>query len=159
RATGGEDPEERRDEALGLPASVRVAPPFLPEGACSLLTERDELAHAPQHVVLVGGAGVDLDQAQDGCEPPQEAEPRALHVTRGIGLVSKVGVLGIRRDLVVGDGGPGAAERFLADLLAELVEAEAHTRSSTRTGWKLRPGESILALRSSRAPLRAPRSR
>ena len=38
----------------------------------------------------------------------------------------KVGVLGVRRDLVVGDGGPAKTQGLLSDLLAELIEAVPH---------------------------------
>jgi hypothetical protein len=84
-------------------------------------------------------------------EPPQEAEPRALGFARGVRLVPEVGVLGVGRDLVVGDGEPRGAEGFLADLLAELVEAVAHGERSMP--W--RPSAAQEAYAAKRCRLRA----
>ena len=69
---------------------------------------------------------VDLDQAEDGRDPSQEAEARALGFPRWIGLVAEVGVLGLRGDLIVRHRRAGGTESFLADLLGELIEAVAH---------------------------------
>jgi hypothetical protein len=44
--------------------------------------------------------------------------------------VPKVGVVSVRRYLVVDEGGPGETKGFLANLLAELIESVSH-RSRT----------------------------
>ena len=76
---------------------------------------------------------VDLDEAEDGREPSEEAETLALGLARRIGLVAEIGVLGLRGNLVVNDSGAGAAECLLADLLGELIEPIAHEPAGTPT--------------------------
>jgi hypothetical protein len=68
----------------------------------------------------------DLDEAEDGREPPQEAQARALGFARRVGLVAKIGVLGVGRDLVVSDSRSGGAEGLLTNLLAKLIESVSH---------------------------------
>jgi hypothetical protein len=133
RAPGGDDPEERLDEGLGLLGRACRARTFALEAACTLLPEGDELAQTGKHLVLVGGVTVDFDEAENSREPPQQAEACALGFPCGVRLVTEVGVLGVGRDLVVGDGMSGQTEGFLSDLLAELVESVAHLRK-TATG-------------------------
>ena len=74
---------------------------------------------------------VDLDEADDGCEPAQEAEPGTLGFAHGVGLVTEVGLLGLRRNLVMSNGDAEGAERLPADLLAKVIEAIAHEPSES----------------------------
>jgi hypothetical protein len=91
--------------------------------------ERDVLAEAGAKLVGTGSMTVDLDEAVDGRDPSKEAEALELGSARWIGLVTKVGVLGLRGDLVVNGGDAGAAECLPADLFGEVVESIAHGRS------------------------------
>jgi hypothetical protein len=52
----------------------------------------------------------------------------------------------------MGDRRSGGAEGSLTDLLAELVEAEAHIRSSTLVRRELRAGVSIFGFPVRRRP-------
>jgi len=126
RRTGSDDPEEGLDERFGR------LPPVLPflvvraRLASTLLPEGDVLCQAGTKLLGVGRMAIDLDEAEDGREPPQQAEPSTLGVARRVWLVAEVGVLGLRGDLVAGNGGAGRAEGLPADLLGEMVKAIAH---------------------------------
>jgi hypothetical protein len=74
---------------------------------------------------------VDLDEAERARDPHEEAETLACAFARRVGLVAKVGVLGLRRDLVVGDGDAGRAKRFLSELLREPIETITHRHESS----------------------------
>jgi hypothetical protein len=84
------------------------------------------LAQTGSKVVGGGRPCVDLDETGDVRYLPKQAHSHSFGLVRGVGLVAEVGVLGLRRYFVLGDGAPTGAEGFLADLLAELVEMVAH---------------------------------
>ena len=73
-SAGRDDPEERFDEGLALLPPTRLPSSLLPEGASPLLPESDELALACEHLVLVRGMSVDLNQTENSREPPQQAK-------------------------------------------------------------------------------------
>src|SRR5688500_206835 len=90
------------------------------------LAERDELAHAAEHGIFIGGATKELEQAQHARQPPQQTEARVFGATGRVGLVPKISVLGVGRNLVMHGGRAQGGESMVADLLAELVEAQSH---------------------------------
>jgi hypothetical protein len=47
---------------------------------------------------------IDLDEAENARDPPEESESLPGAFARWVGLVTQVRVLGLRRDLVVRDG-------------------------------------------------------
>jgi len=53
------------------------------------------LGQARAKFLGIGRVAVDLDEAHDGCEPAQEAEPGALGFSHGVGFVTEVGLLGL----------------------------------------------------------------
>jgi hypothetical protein len=77
---------------------------------------------------LLGGGrvAVDLDEAEHGRDPPQQTKACPFGFARRVGLMAKVGVLGLRGDLVVGDGEARGAEELFANLLGQLVKAVGH---------------------------------
>ena len=88
--------------------------------------EGDQLAQAGERVVFARGTTVELDEADDRGDPPEEAEARSLrHPCRG-GLVAEVGATGIGRKDFLRDGEAARAQRRDANLPAEMVEEVTH---------------------------------
>ena len=114
----GHNPQERVDEGLFARSAVGLAGALLPEG--------DVLAQARTELGTIRRVSVDLDEAEQGRDPPEEAEARSFGVPRGIRLVAEIGVVRVGRDLVVRDGEAGGGKGREANLLAELVEAISH---------------------------------
>jgi hypothetical protein len=77
-------------------------------------------------VLGLGRFTVHLDDARTGSEPREETEAIARALPRRIGLVSEVGLLGLRVDRVLRDSGTEGAECSLTDLLGEFIEPIAH---------------------------------
>jgi hypothetical protein len=84
------------------------------------------LRQASAELLGAGYVTVDLDEAERARDPPEEAETLACAFARRVGLVAEVGVLGLGRDLVVGDGDAERAEGFLPELLREAIETVTH---------------------------------
>ena len=115
---------------LALAAALRALRALLPEG--------EVLGQAGTKILSARCASIDLDEAEDRRESPQEAEPLSLGLTRRVRLMAQVGVLGFRRDLVLSESDPGWPEGFLADLFSNLVEAVAHVSPVRRFGGVVR---------------------
>ena len=65
---------------------------------------------------------VDLDEAENGREPPQQSKSNALGAAGRVGLVAEIGIPGIRGDLVMSGGRTGGLEGLQTDLLSKLVK-------------------------------------
>jgi hypothetical protein len=126
RSTGCDDPERRIDDRLGWPPREPALLVVYSRCACPLLPEREVLGEAGAERLGIGRMTVDLDEADDSCDPPEEAESGTLGVAPRVGLVTEIGVLGLREDLVMRNGCTGGAERPPADLLGKVIEAIAH---------------------------------
>jgi hypothetical protein len=91
-----------------------------------LLPEGDVLAQARTELGTIRSVSVNLDEAEERRDPPEESEARSFGSARWIRFVAEIGVVGVGRNLVVGDGDAGGGKGRKADLLAELVEAISH---------------------------------
>jgi hypothetical protein len=81
-STGCDDPEEWLDERLGW---LSLLPPLLVVRSCLARTRLpgcQVLRQARAKLLGAGCVAVDLDEADDGREPSQEAKPLALGVAR-----------------------------------------------------------------------------
>ena len=123
---GGQDPEERLGGRLRQQAPL-LAPRILRSRLLYPLVPMGEvLAQAGSKLRRVEWMSEDLDEAEPGRHPAEEAETGALGFTRRVGVVAEIGVLSISGDLELNDGDAGGVEGFLADLLGELVKGVVH---------------------------------
>src|SRR2546430_4607629 len=74
----------------------------------------------------IGGIAVGLDDTGDGRKMTEETKGFAVRLSLRVGLVTKIGVLGLWVDCVLRDGGTHEIERLLSDLLGDIVEAISH---------------------------------
>src|SRR6185503_18251462 len=94
--------------------------------ALALLPVGEVLGQAGPEFCTVRRVSVDLDEAEDRRDAPEEAQAGSLRVPLWVWVVQEVGVLGVPRDLVLDDGDAGGVEGFLAELLGELIEGVVH---------------------------------
>ncbi|HEX8113071.1 MAG TPA: hypothetical protein VF516_35315 [Kofleriaceae bacterium] len=91
------------------------------------------LGEASTKLLGAGRIAVGLEDARAGGEPSQQAQALALHLTSWVGLVTKVGVLGLGIDRILRDSDAERAEGGLSDLLGELIETIPHQRRQSAT--------------------------
>src|SRR6185503_7374776 len=96
--------------------------------ACATLPGGKVLGQTCAEFLGVRGVAVDLDEARFARESSQETHAAPLGLTCWIRVVTEVGVLSLRVDLVMCDGGARRAQSLLPELLGEVIEAIAHGR-------------------------------
>ena len=126
RGRGRDDPEQGLDERLRGQTLLLASLVQRARLARALLPVREVLAQASAQLGAAQRVTKDVDEAEHRGDPSEQAEPGSLSSARGVGVVPQVGVLGVPRDLVLDDGGPGGVQGALADLLGELVEGVVH---------------------------------
>src|SRR6185369_10635795 len=76
---------------------------------------------------------IDLDEAEDLRDAPQEVKLGALGSARRVGVVTDVGALGAPWDGMLDRGGAGGGEGALADILGEIIIRVVHGEAARRS--------------------------
>src|SRR5262249_61869452 len=107
RDLGRDDPELGLDERHRRQALLLASLVLRARLIDALLPVREVLAHAGAQLRAAGRVRVDLEEAEDRRDAPEEAEARARGRARRVGIVAEGGVLGGPRGGGLGGGAAG----------------------------------------------------